>query len=218
MILKNFLGKTIEVAKKSAPQMHGDDVVVLDSSDSDRSVNADITVAADKQMSELHARKNRSGQGQTENRKPDNGVSFERTLDRDSEKKSDSTLNALRRYAEKNEPANGKNVGISTYGKNRDNTEEKKYSEKTALRPSVNRQNSTIGNPSLYSGANVRPLVPEKENKTSKENNNVTPANGTGDATINELCFITENVAGLRKYRHKQHLNQQFITKDKISC
>ena len=192
MILKKFLGKTIEAAKKSAQQMYGDDFVVLDSSDTDSSGNAGITIAADTEKSDIHPRENRGEKGQKENRKPENGVSFERTLDRDSEKKSGSTLDALRRYAEKNDPADGKNIGNTVNGQRRENDAEKKYSEKTAFRPSANRQNSSTGNQSLYSRANVRPSVPERKEQVSKQEKKVAPENGTENAGRDEKGLLSK--------------------------
>ncbi|MDI6402543.1 hypothetical protein QLX67_11100 [Balneolaceae bacterium ANBcel3] len=44
MILKKFFGKTIEVAKKSARQMYGDEIVFLESFESDGTNDAGVTV------------------------------------------------------------------------------------------------------------------------------------------------------------------------------
>ena len=47
MILKKFFGKTIEVAKKSARQMYGDDIVVLESFHPEDGKEAGVTVMVD---------------------------------------------------------------------------------------------------------------------------------------------------------------------------
>lgn len=47
MILKKFFGKTIEVARKSARQMYGDDIVVLESFHPDGDREAGVTVLVD---------------------------------------------------------------------------------------------------------------------------------------------------------------------------
>lgn len=47
MILKKFFGKTIEVAKKSARQMYGDDIVILESFNPDGNNDAGVTVLVD---------------------------------------------------------------------------------------------------------------------------------------------------------------------------
>ena len=47
MILKKFFGKTIEMARKSARQMYGDDIVILESFDADGKNDAGVTVLVD---------------------------------------------------------------------------------------------------------------------------------------------------------------------------
>ncbi len=47
MMLKKFFGKTIEVAKKSARQMYGDDIVILESFHADEKNDAGVTVLVD---------------------------------------------------------------------------------------------------------------------------------------------------------------------------
>jgi flagellar biosynthesis GTPase FlhF len=49
MILKKFLGKTLDAAKKSARQMYGDDFVILESSSSEEKEEAGITVMVKQQ-------------------------------------------------------------------------------------------------------------------------------------------------------------------------
>ncbi|MDG5766729.1 hypothetical protein QA596_04555 [Balneolales bacterium ANBcel1] len=49
MILKKFFGKSIEMAKKSARQMYGDDIVILESFSGDGKNDAGVTVLVDSQ-------------------------------------------------------------------------------------------------------------------------------------------------------------------------
>jgi len=149
MILKKFLGKTIEAAKKSAQQMYGDDFVVLDSSDDDG--KSQITVAVD------HKSDTPDEQQPEQKNQQDNGVRFERSAGQpgdleEQRKEISSNLKKLRRYAEKNEPLNGKNIAAD----NKNGTEKKTSFKKTAFSPSQNGESQTSGTASLYSRANVR--------------------------------------------------------------
>lgn len=153
MILKKFLGNTIEAAKKSAQQMYGDDFVVLDTSDDDG--KSRITVAVDQKSSDA-GKQNRQQRDRQEN-----GVRFERSAGQpggfeDKRKELSSNLEKLRRYAEKNEPLNGKNIG--TDKQNSDG--EKTPFKKTAFSPSQNDESRSTENRSLYSRANVRRSAP----------------------------------------------------------
>lgn len=149
MILKKFLGKTIEAAKKSAQQMYGDDFVVLDSSDDDG--KSQITVAVD-QKSDTPDEPN-----EKQNDQQENGVRFERSAGQpggfeDQRKDISSNLEKLRLYAEKNESLNGKNIGSDS----KNGTTEKTPFKKTAFSPSHNNDSPASNNQSLYSRANVR--------------------------------------------------------------
>ena len=57
MMLKKFFGKTIEVAKKSARQMYGDDIVILESFHADEKNDAGVTVLVDEAISSAKKRK-----------------------------------------------------------------------------------------------------------------------------------------------------------------
>lgn len=109
MILKKFLGKTIEAAKKSALQMYGDDFVVLDSNTSDNNKKAGITVAVDRKQNQNSNRQQRSSETAERNR---NGVSFKRSNGSAGEKKNQVSHNllALRKYAEQ-QPAESSDNG-----------------------------------------------------------------------------------------------------------
>lgn len=150
MILKKFLGKTIEAAKKTAQQMYGDNFVILDSSDSDG--KSQITVAVDNKESESDQRRQQRDTPQ------DNGVLFERTGG--SAKSSDentngvsSNLEKLRQYAENNELTGGKNIGDSTERKSGEKTSFKK----TAFSPTGQNGSADQKKPPIYSRASARP-------------------------------------------------------------
>lgn len=150
MILKKFLGKTIEAAKKTAQQMYGDDFVVLDSSDSDG--KSQITVAVDKKETESDQRRLHRDTLQ------DNGVLFERTGEspKPSAKKTNgvsSNLEKLRQYAENNELSGGKNIGNNTS----DSTGEKTSFKKTAFSPTGQNGSADQNKSTIYSRASARP-------------------------------------------------------------
>lgn len=102
MILKKFIGKTVEAAKKSAQQIYGDDFVVLRSSAPKGDQDADITVAvdADRQNSSAQKQPDQSGNGIEKA-----GVSFERTNNSQGTRYQPNPVSrnliALREYAEK---------------------------------------------------------------------------------------------------------------------
>lgn len=149
MILKKFLGKTIDAAKKSARQMYGDDFMVMDSSDSDG--NSQITVAVDREAYGRQEKHQQTGNNGSKDTARSSGVHFERTSKPEqqqapSQKEFSRNLEALRRYAEKNEPSNGKNIGNGAASDEPENS----FSEKTSFKPSG--QN----NGHLYSRASIR--------------------------------------------------------------
>lgn len=149
MILKKFLGKTIEAAKKSAQQMYGDHFVILDSSDDEG--KSQITVAVDQKNSNTDKRK------EQQKKQQENGVRFERSAGQpggfeEKRKEISSNLEKLRQYAEKNEPLNGKNIGSDK----QKGSEEKTPFKKTAFSPSQNSSSRASNKQSLYSRANVR--------------------------------------------------------------
>lgn len=187
MILKKFLGKTIEAAKKSAHQMYGDDFVILDSNDTDG--KGQITVAVD----EKEPTSDQPGE-QVENSR-DNGVRFERTnespgLNGDSSSNGKSNLEKLRKYAEKNDPSNGKNIT-----ENKEQKSESKTSfKKTAFSPTTQNGSSGQKKQSLYSRASVRPsssftpTPPAEKNtdQTEVSTNSVDPAPKSTEASRSE--------------------------------
>lgn len=149
MILKKFLGKTIEAAKKSAQQMYGDDFVILDSNDTDG--KSQITVAVDQPDTESQQTAKRPESKQK------NGVQFERsgkTPDQKDEQSASvsSNLEKLRQYAEKNEPFNGKNIA----DRSSNGSTEKTPFKKTSFSPSGNNTSQASKKQSLYSRASAR--------------------------------------------------------------
>lgn len=167
MILKKFLGKTIEAAKKSAHQMYGDDFVILDSNDSDG--KSQITVAVDKDKDDTESDQ-RKEQSSTER---DNGVRFERTghTPPQQDKKSadvSSNLDKLRKYVEKNEPHNGKNIADNS----KKESSEKTPFKKTAFSPSGNNESKASKSKSLYSRASARPSTSFQPTEPSVESDN----------------------------------------------
>ncbi|REL38661.1 hypothetical protein DYD21_01550 [Rhodohalobacter sp. SW132] len=158
MILKKFLGKTIDAAKKSAQLMYGDDFVILDSNSDDSKGNAGITVAVGKKenANEEQNPNDRHQSASREQKQNGNGVSFERTLDQAAESSVSKNLENLRRYAEKNAPLNGKNIGSDEEDSESENRSEKK-SEKTAFTPGGSKPGKLQQNgQGVYSRANVR--------------------------------------------------------------
>lgn len=152
MILKKFLGKTIDAAKKSAQQMYGDDFVILDSNDTDG--KSQITVAVDQVDTESHQQSDPGDSDQ------ENGVQFERsgeTPDRQDQESSSvsSNLEKLRKYAENNEPLNGKNITDNS----KQGSGEKTPFKKTAFSPSGSGTSQPPKNQSLYSRASARPTT-----------------------------------------------------------
>lgn len=189
MILKKFLGKTIDAAKKSARQMYGDNFLMLDSSESDNKGKAGITVAVDRNSRDNDTKQNRNGQ--IKSNKQEDGVSFEKTLTRSEDKSASTNLEALRRFAENNTSLNGKNGPNSDED---DNHGQKGSSNKTAFTPSEKPNSSDVIKPSLYSRANVRPSIPGKTEENSNQHQNFTPSakKQNNTATADETSLLSK--------------------------
>ncbi|MEO1022056.1 MAG: hypothetical protein AAFW89_05880 [Bacteroidota bacterium] len=90
MTFKNFFGKTIEAAKKSAEQLYGENFLVVEEKEATATEQAQITVFSDeKQPVTKTVQQNPSEQG----------VRFERS-DAQQEQAPSEKLNSLRRFAE----------------------------------------------------------------------------------------------------------------------
>jgi flagellar biosynthesis GTPase FlhF len=104
MILKNIFGKTIEAAKKSAQQMYGDDILVIESAEAtEENGKARITIFSD---GKKEAFKNGHQKADQPKKQPDvapsAGVKFERTTSPNGTRTNGSStrLASLRKYAE----------------------------------------------------------------------------------------------------------------------
>lgn len=102
MILKNIFGKTVEAAKKTAFQMYGDDVLILEASEpASEGQKARVTIFSDseeKQASTAHSRQKTFRDSLKEE---EQGVQFERssTALAEPNRREHSNLASLRKYA-----------------------------------------------------------------------------------------------------------------------
>lgn len=98
MILKNIFGKTLEAAKKSAYQMYGDDILILEASEATMDgKEAKITIFSDHASTE---EPEHSKSFKNVFPAQDNGVQFERSgLNRQPRKTNGNGLESLRKYA-----------------------------------------------------------------------------------------------------------------------
>ncbi|MGB0345866.1 MAG: hypothetical protein ACPGGA_00200 [Balneolaceae bacterium] len=102
MILKNIFGKTVEAAKKTAHQMYGDDILILEASEATSDgQNAKITIFSDSQREEKTSSRNHTKSFRDTLKEEDNGVQFERSSSAisSSNKRENSNLMSLRKYA-----------------------------------------------------------------------------------------------------------------------
>lgn len=184
MILKKFIGKTIDAAKKSAQQMYGDDFVVLDSNDGNG--KGQITVAVDEEKSRKRQQADAgNSQNGAEKTTSGEGVRFERTFQNpeqsapDSEKKEkpvSSNLERLRRYAEKNESLNGKNITTNGASLPSASSPEKNIGEsKTAFQPGGSGSNKSSSS-GLYSRASARMTTPFRPSADDEKKKPAKPA------------------------------------------
>lgn len=153
MILKNVFGKTIEAAKKTAQQMYGEDVLVIESSEGDGAdKKASITIFSDEKK-EAKGQKKQAPQAKKATHKPQKeGVKFERSqpaaLPSSQEKpKRKDTLSSLRKFAE--QQVNG-NSDLFTNG----NAESNGISNKNTQEESASKKENTSG--FLYNRSAVR--------------------------------------------------------------
>ncbi len=106
MILKNVFGKTIEAAKKTAQQMYGEDVLVIESWEGNGAdEKARITIFSDEKKQEKEQTPQASRPAKTVRASQKEGVSFERSQPagepspQEKPKRKD-TLSSLRKFAE----------------------------------------------------------------------------------------------------------------------
>lgn len=102
MILKNIFGKTVEAAKKTAYQMYGDDVLILEASEApSEGQKARVTIFSDSQTSEESTPASRKKSFRDSSKEQNNGVQFERssTAIGARKKPSHGNLATLRKYA-----------------------------------------------------------------------------------------------------------------------
>lgn len=112
MILKKFIGKTLEAARKSARQMYGDDVLVLDTSDGDGE-EAGITVAVKDEAPKRQKKEHQTSNAKTAFKprtSQNKGVRFEPSGRQPAAKAQAGSpgLLALRKYAQEQARANKK--------------------------------------------------------------------------------------------------------------
>lgn len=146
-MLKKFIGKTIDAAKKSAKQMYGDDFVVIDSSTNEETNEAGITVMANSPKHQTE--KKEAGNGTAFRQSGNNGVMFERSGNKPDRPGNGTSpnLEALRRFA--------KNQFTDEF---ESAATEKKSStgNGTAFRPQGEESSNGIARGSLYSRASIR--------------------------------------------------------------
>ena len=102
MILKNIFGKTLDAAKKTAYQMYGDDILILEATEaSEEGKKAKITIFSDETEPAKKPLSNRPKAFASAMQEQENGVQFERTtrLKKDPGKNESSNLNSLRKFA-----------------------------------------------------------------------------------------------------------------------
>jgi flagellar biosynthesis GTPase FlhF len=172
MILKKFIGKTLEAAKDSAKQMYGNDFVILESFLPDEDQDAGITVAIDKNKRKV-ANSSENGVSNLNGTHNPGGVRFEpaqrhtRNLDklRKIAQEQDQSIN------KKTEPDSSQSNGTS-FEPSKLNGESSSDSKKTSLYSrSAIRKNAT-GSPQ------AKPLE-EESNTDQKENTKFQPSNNS---------------------------------------
>jgi len=139
MILKKFIGKTLEAAKDSAKQMYGDDFVILESFLPDEDQDAGITVAIDKNKRNTGSS---SGNGASNlNGDHNQGVRFE------PGQRNTRNLDKLRRIAQEQDQTTNKKTDPSS-----------SQSNGTSFEPfEVNGKSSPLGDKNnLYSRSAIR--------------------------------------------------------------
>ncbi|MCG8374418.1 MAG: hypothetical protein MI700_12830, partial [Balneolales bacterium] len=102
MILKNIFGKTIEAARKTAQQMYGDDILILEATaPTKKGKQARITVFADSDSSSKTMLPPKASAFSEAMKDQENGVFFERSLAtaNPSETAGSSKLKSLRKFA-----------------------------------------------------------------------------------------------------------------------
>lgn len=164
MILKKFIGKTIEAAKKSAQQMYGDDFVVLRSSDPNGDQEADITVAVDTK-SRKGPDQQKSGWSTTRNEK--NGVYFEASGGSQGTRYQpnpvSSNLMALRQYAERQQFSSSGRYNVPEPESNGEMPEEISDTTSGKSFPKNGKNNRNAGQ--VYSRANIRSSAKVEKSK-----------------------------------------------------
>lgn len=164
MILKKFLGKTIETAKKSARQMYGDDFLILESTPPEGKKKAGIKIAVDKEKKKHpDAGNNNGGHSSTKQKSP--GIKFElstgRAGNRDNSNPVSPNLLKLRKIAENQDFSSNKNGG-QTQGK-------QSADEGTRFTPGQKNKDIETSTGNLYSRASVRSR--KKANGSANNNN-----------------------------------------------
>jgi len=102
MILKNIFGKTVEAAKKTAYQMYGDDILILEASEpTHEGQKAKVTIFSDSKAQEKPALPTRAKTFRDSLKEEEKGVQFERSSVAVNDRKSDESSNllSLRKYA-----------------------------------------------------------------------------------------------------------------------
>jgi flagellar biosynthesis GTPase FlhF len=181
MILKNIFGKTIEAAKKTAYQMYGDDILILESSEaSEEGKKARITIFTDGSSESVSAPNPRANKFAQAMKSEEEGVQFERSgvETAQQEQKESPRLLALRKFAteqiiadnqKKNDPS-----GMSASGNGGQNLPpDEEETEKTSN--------------TVYKRSNIRNIY-------AKKNNEEVQPKDDGPKTINSKSgskFIT---------------------------
>lgn len=176
MILKKFIGKTIEAAKKSAQQMYGDDLLITGSVPARDGKQAGITIAVSEKH-EKNGKSNLSSSNSKAGKTPINGVHFESSEHtkqigtRYEPSPVSPNLRALRRYAEQLDRGNSyqeieKNIHTDLSAA--------KISKNEAGISDNSKQKNGISANQMYSRANIR----HSEKEIKQPENSVSSKNG----------------------------------------
>ncbi|HKL18963.1 MAG TPA: hypothetical protein VJ905_08330 [Halalkalibaculum sp.] len=154
MILKNFFGKTIDAAQKSAQQMFGEDFVVLSSTPASEKEEAGITVMFDKKESPSEVPVQEKSEN-PESEEKSEGVKFERSKSSGQNDQIDK-LKELRALYKRRTSDNQDATGPAMNGQ-KSSREEIVNSSPVH---SYQKNGKSHSNSSIYNRASIRPVEP----------------------------------------------------------
>ncbi len=219
MILKNIFGKTVEAAKKTAYQMYGNDILILETSEPSKiGSEAKITIFSDTQINTSSSTTSTTKTVQHTKNDDVEGVQFDRsnTLSAESLGNSKSNLMSIRKYAteqillEKKKKNDGLVESKYSSSSNEDLNEEKNsqqyYNRKNLLHPkiSIDQQNFNNQTPaSVLSTSNGKFITHFREAKPKVE---------IGDSRLNVQSPIQNQKAIKALHKRFDKLEKLFDT------